>query len=991
MPPATDTQPPPGSEPEPGFDDVVSQRRIAVHYLVLIALLAAVLIVSVSLGSGKHAPPNIAGGYDVSTGTACLGPKFDVEQSGRYVDLSNAQSSLSGVLLFKQGVLTGEVGCVGGGKLPIRAAVNAGSLTGALGPGPLAAVLRRDPPAPGSPKPLAPASVAGTYALAPTSPCLGGSMVLKESGSTVKVSSRSKPRGTLVYRHGSLLGAVTCERGAGRLAVSGTAAGLSLDLMLTPTAPASAAAAEHISAAKQRTPDQSVIAFFFAIIVVMLFARLCGSLMPRIRQPRVMGEVLAGILLGPTVFGAIDPGLQAKIFAPDIIPYINVAANLGLIFYMFLIGMEVDLGLLRGRMRMTLAVSNTALAVPLMLGLLAAVPLYEVLAPGGTKFLAFALFVGVSMSITAFPVLARIVSERRMLRRPLGALAISAAAVDDVSCWFLIALATAVAGAGTALGVLRTVGWAILFCVVMALLVRPLIARAAVAYDELGHVPATWITAIFAGVLLSAVTTDKIGIAVIFGGFVMGIVMPRHAGLSEDVNRRVEDFVLILLLPLFFAYTGLRTDVGLLSRGVLILIMLGLIAIAIVGKYGGTLIAARVLRLPWRESAALGALMNTRGLTELIVLNLALTLGVISSALFAALVVMALVTTFMAGPLLRLIDPRNEFGAPPEAELAAATIDRPEGVAPVGGAILVAPQNASALDQLLALALPLARSDPPREIIIARLVRPPSAIRGGLQSQARRLREATEQVERARVGLLDSGIPTRGVAFTSADTGRDLARLAESDEVALVLIDGRRPLLGDGIPREGVGAVLRDAPCDVAVLVARERAQVSPRAGGVVMVPFGGGDHDWAALEIAAATAAATDAHLKLLGARAQDSEERDASALLANASLLVRQYAGINAEFVLADPGKAGVLAATAEAQLLFIGLSERWQKEGLGETRQAIARAAPAPIVFVRRGERGGELEPHTRMTGYGWSRAGAGYSAGPGLGGPADTPKG
>ncbi len=967
------------------FGRHVSAARVAVHYTVLIAVTAAALIVSISLGQNKHAQPNIAGGYDVSAGTACLGPKLNIIQSGRYVSLSNAQSTLGGSLTFKDGVLTGTAHCVHGSSLPFRAAAANDALVGRVGAFPVAAVLKRDPPPPGTPKPLAPISVAGTYSFAPTSACLGGSMVLTESGSKVSVTSGGKPRGSLVYTSGNLAGVVSCERNGGRRALAGTAAGLAIDLTLAPL-PGSppAAAAENLVAAKTRTADQLVVAFFIAIVIVMLFARLLGALMPRIGQPRVMGEVLAGILLGPSLFGIIAPHLQASIFAPDIVPIIGVIANLGLIFYMFLIGMEVDLGLLRGRMRTTLAVSNTALALPMSLGLLAAVPLYEVLAPGGTRYLAFALFVGVSMSITAFPVLARIVSERRMLKRPLGALAVSAAAVDDVSAWFLIALASAVAGAGTALIVFRTIGWAILFLIAMGFAVRPLLARAAVAYDELGRVPGLWITAIFAGVLLSAITTDKIGIAVIFGGFVFGAVMPRHAGLSEDITRRVEDFVLVLLLPLFFAYTGLRTDVTELGSSTLILITLGLIAIAIVGKYGGAVIAARVMRLPWRESAALGALMNTRGLTELIVLNLALSLGVISSALFAALVVMALVTTFMAGPVLRLIDPHNSFGAPPEEELAASALERvDEAPLPTGGSILVAPQNAAALNQLLALAVPLARTDPPREIIIARLVRPPrgTAIRGGLQTEQRLLQQAKEQVERARVGLLDSGIPTRGIAFTSADTDRDLARLAQSDEVGLVLIDGRRPLLGDGVPREGVGAVLREAPCDVGVLVAREGVRVSPDEGGVIMVPFGGADHDWAALELAASIAAATGARLQLLGAAARGDDHRDASRLLSNASILVQQYAGVTAEPVLAQPGRDGVIAAASQAELLFVGLSDRWEKEGLGETRRAIARSAPAPIVFVRRGERGGELEPVTEMTQYGWSRAGLGSVPGAG----------
>jgi hypothetical protein len=494
--------------------------------------------------------------------------------------------------------------------------------------------------------------------------------------------------------------------------------------------------------------------------------------------------------------------------------------------------------------------------------------------------------------------------------------------------------------------------------------------------------PGTWITAIFAGVLLSAIATETIGIAVIFGAFVMGLAMPRHAGLSDDVTRRVEDFVLTLLLPLFFAYTGLRTNIGLLGRGELIAITIALCALAIIGKYGGTLIAARVIRLPWRQSAVLGALMNTRGLTELIVLNLALSIGAISAALFTALVIMALVTTYMAGPLIRLLDPHNAFGEEPEAELAAAArlAPAPLGVAPEQrGAvpqrsILVAPRSAGALDQLLALAVPLARSEPRRELLLARLVRPPrgAAVRGGLQTEARLVGEASDQVQRKRQALQEAGLAVRAVALTSADAGRDLTRLCRSEEVDLVLLDGRRPLLGDGVPREEVGAVLSDAPCDVAVLVAREGAAVSPGSDRPVIVPFGGADHDWAALELASWIAAASGAPLRLLGFSGQQRDGRDASGLLANASLIVQQFAGVSAEPILAEPGREGILAATAGAGLLIVGLSERWRREGLGETRRAIARSAPAPIVFVRRGERPGALAPSTEMTRFGWSTA-------------------
>ena len=953
--------------------------RVAVYYVVLILVTAAVVIGVIVAGSDKHAQPTIAGSYDVSSGAACLGAKAFVVQSGQFVSLSNTQGTLSGELTFKHGQLTGTADCIRHAQAAIDAHVVNGLLLGTIGGRPLAAQLKGDPPTPGVPLPRAPGSISGIYTLTPTSNCLGTNVTLTESGSRVEVVTKGIRRGTIVYRNGSFAGTVACNLGGGDRRMFGTAAGRALDVMLTPLAAgASHTLAEHVTATKQRTFDQTVVAFFIAALVVMLFARLCGSLMPKIREPRVMGEVLGGIILGPTVFGAIAPTLQGDVFPPDIVPYIGVASNLGLVFYMFLIGLEVDLSQLRGRVGMTLAISNSSLLFPLMLGLLAALPLYALLAPP-TRFLAFALFIAVSMSITAFPVLARIISERRMVKRPLGTLALSAAALNDVSAWFLIALAVALAGAGTGLDVLKTIGEAGLFGVIMFTVVRRILARAAVAYDEAGRLPGTWFTVILSGVLLSAVITDKIGVAVILGAFLMGLVMPRHAGLSNEVTKRLEDFVLTLLLPLFFAYTGLRTNIGALGQSELILITLGLIAIAIIGKFGGTFIAARTMNLPLRQSSALGALMNTRGLTELIVLNIALDEGVISPALFTALVVMALVTTLMTGPLLRLIDPKNRFGEPPEEELATATRLTIGDTAAPSHSILVAPQTEASLEPLLAIAAPLARWEPPRELILLRLVPPPrgSAVRGGLQTEEFEVREASDQIQRARLGLLDEGIATRAVAFPSSHPGSDLVRLSRGDEVDLVLLDGWRPLLGDGVPRGDVGEVLHEAPCDVAVLVAREGQPVAPAPGTRVIVPFGGAEHDWAALELASWLCAATGASLELLGAGGQTAEGKRAGHMLADAALLVQQFAGVAPTTAVAEPGRAGIVAAASRADLLLIGLSERWRKEGLGETRRAIAKAAPAPIVFVRRGERPGALAPASDATRFAWSTAGLGSS--------------
>jgi predicted permease len=456
--------------------------------------------------------------------------------------------------------------------------------------------------------------------------------------------------------------------------------------------------------------------------------------------------------------------------------------------------------------------------------------------------------------------------------------------------------------------------------------------------------------------------------------------MPRNAGLTEDVTNRIEDFVVIVLLPLFFAYTGLRTDIGLLDRPILWAITLILIIVAIVGKLFGAAIAARITGFDWRSSFVIGTLMNTRGLTELIVLNLALEKGVISNALFAMLVIMALVTTFMAGPMLAFLDPNNQYGAPVEEELEEArrrtSIEFPDVPQPEHS-ILVAPQTDASLPQLLALAEPLARSEPPRELILAKLVQPPRRAQatGGLQTENRLLRDASNEVNFARLELVDKGIASRAVAFTSVNPGADLSRLAKAEEVDLLLLDGRRPLLGEGVPRGDVGAVLANAESDVAVLVAKEGAVVVPSEERAVIVPFGGAEHDWAALELGAWIASATGAPLKLLGAAGQTEEGKSATRLLGDAGLLVQQYAGIAAEPVVAEPGREGIVAAAAGAGLLVIGLSDRWRQEGLGPTRSEIAKAAPAPVIFVRRGLRPGALAPRGDVTRFTWSSPGVG----------------
>jgi Kef-type K+ transport system membrane component KefB len=958
-------------------DGSPGRGRLAGVYGTLVLLLAVVSVVVIAAGEDREPQPAVAGGYAVIDGQACLGRAIQLSQSGRFIGLGDAEEKLGGELTFEGGRLTGKVECLGDSTAELDATVEEGRLEGTLGRRPVLAELTRGPSGLTARQARLPDSLAGEYTLSPRSLCLGEELGIEGESLRVELIAEGHTVGRARYADGRLVGEVRCSRG-GRRSIVGTAFDRSLSIVLLPPGTAAPDAGppppgtERLSVEKKREAGSVFAAFFIAVAVVCVLARLLGMAAVALGQPRVIGEVVAGLALGPSLLGAISPAAADALFPEDIIPYLEVAAQLGLIFYMFLIGLELDPRQIGRRAGQIALISNASVAVPMALGIAIALPVYTLLAPD-TDFLPFALFVGISMSITAFPVLARILVERRMLKRPIGAVVLAAAAFDDVTAWILIALGTAVAVSGSPFDVVVTIGLGVVFCVVMALGVRPLLARASTAYDEAGRTPSGWTALIFAGILLSAYLTEEIGIALIFGAFVMGLIMPRHAGLTEDVTRRVEDFVVILLLPLFFVVTGLRTNIGLLDRPELWLITLALLAVALLGKLFGAALAARIAGFDGRSSAVIGVLMNTRGLTELIVLNLALEKGVISDALFAMLVIMAVVTTLITGPMLKFLDPRKELGAPLEEELEEArALSMADFPVLREQSVLVAPEGDAALGQLLSLAGPLARSEPPRELIIARLVRPPrsAGVRGGLQSEDRLLAEASAEVNASRRELIEVGIAARAVAFISTDIGADLTRLASSDEVALVLVNGRRPLLGEGVPRGAVGHVLREAPCDVAVLVAKGDEDVLPGAGAPVVVPFGGAEHDWAALELAAWTCAATGAPLKLLGAAGQTDERARVSRLLGDAGLLVQQYAGVSAEPVVAPLGREGIVEAAGRAGLLVIGLSERWEREGLGAARSEIAKAAPAPVLFVRRGVRAGALAPREDVTRFTWS---------------------
>jgi Kef-type K+ transport system membrane component KefB len=717
-----------------------------------------------------------------------------------------------------------------------------------------------------------------------------------------------------------------------------------------------------------RSPEHTFGRLLLAIAVVIVAARLVGAAVGRLGQPPVMGEVLAGIMLGPSLLGWGAPGVSKYLFPPDIVPLLGPAADIGLAFFMFMVGLELDTSLIEGRVRRAAVISNASVVLPFALGVLAGVALYPhvgvgELIPGvpPPNELSFVLFIGVAMSITAFPVLSRILVERKMTHHPLGVLALAAAAVDDVTAWSLLAVASAAASSGSWTKPVESVILAAAIAVAILLLGRPFLRRLSGAYDEAGHVPMGWISIVFVAVCVAGYATSEVGVATIFGAFLIGLALPRRSDLSGDIIGRMHDFITIVLLPLFFVITGFKADVRGLDSINLWLLLLGLTAIAILGKFGGASAAARAVGMPRKESLAIGVLMNTRGLTELIVLSIGYNLKVIPAPLFTILVGMALITTFAAAPLLRLVDPSGEFSTSPGDELAQA--EEPEPARP---AILVAAQDSQNLAPLTQLAELLSRM-PPREVIVARVVRATRRATGTLLDE-RALRDTTGLVQEQRGQLIAEGVSARAVAFVSTRPGEDVVRLSRRENVDLVLVDGRRSLRGSGLPGGDVGSILESSPADVAVLVERE-GSITLDADHPIYVPFGAGQHDWGALELGSWLAAATSAPLRLVGVASDDSSD-DASRMLADASLLVQSLTGVAAEPVLAPRG-SGIVEAGIGAGMLIIGLPDDWRRRGLGRIRAAIVQSASyPPTLFVRRGSRPGALAPRETMTRFTWS---------------------
>jgi len=712
----------------------------------------------------------------------------------------------------------------------------------------------------------------------------------------------------------------------------------------------------------------TVILVLIEVLTVIALSRLVGLGFRWIKQPLVIGEIVAGIMLGPSLFGWLAPSLAAALsgiglsfpdiyvtlFPPESVPYLNVLSQIGLIFFMFLIGLELDPKYLKGNLEVAILTSNVSILVPFSLASLLALLLYPIVSNADVSFTAFALFLGAAMSITAFPVLARIITENNLQGTRLGTLALTCAAVDDVTAWCLLALAIAVTRTNSMAGAIPTILLSLLYIGFMVTVGREFLKRFASYYDRTGRLTQFTLAWIYMGVVISALITEMIGIHLIFGAFLLGAVMPKNPGLVREIAQKTEDFVLTFLLPVFFAYSGLRTEIGLLNKPELWLLCLAVVGVAIVGKYVGTYVAARFCGIDNREASALGWLMNTRGLTELIVLNIGLELGVISPLLFTMLVIMALVTTFMTSPLLEWTYPKRLI----KLDLVEQEPDTETGENPVQATykILVPVANPSTQKGLLQLAVAIAGTQlQPSAVHPLSLIEidddyfyesTPAEADRLIQLRRYRLEELIQSLEPPETRQL-----VHPIIRISNDVARTTADIAQIDKANLILVGWHRPAFSTNRLGGRVGQILSQVKVDVAIFVDRGRERIE-----TLLVPYAANIHDDFALELALRLLV-NNQHCTLTVLRVAQSEgsltelSNEVVALMEQLPASVRSR--INIQIVTAPNPIQAVIQASETVDLTIAGTSRTWgiERQTLGRYTDELAIECRSSLLITRR----------------------------------------
>jgi Kef-type K+ transport system membrane component KefB/nucleotide-binding universal stress UspA family protein len=702
------------------------------------------------------------------------------------------------------------------------------------------------------------------------------------------------------------------------------------------------------------------------VLLVIALSRLMGQACRALKQPLVIGEIIAGIMLGPSLLGLIFPDLAASLFPADTIPYLDILAQIGLIFFMFLIGLELNPKYLKGQLDIAILISHVSILVPFALGSILALLLYPLVSSDQVSFTAFGLFLGAAMSITAFPVLARIITENNLQKSKLGTLALTCAAVDDVTAWCLLAVAIAVTRTNSVVGAIPTIVESLIYIAFMIVVGRWLLEKLEIHYQRKGKLTPLVLSWIYMGVVVSALITELIGIHLIFGAFLLGAVMPKNENLVREIAEKTEDFILIFLLPVFFAYSGLKTQIGLLNRPELWLLCGLVLTVAIVGKYVGTYIAARVSGVENRDASALGWLMNTRGLTELIVLNIGLKFGVISPLLFTMLVIMALVTTFMTSPLLEWIYPKRLIRLNVvETETEGKITQQPT----ISYKILVPVANPNTQRGLLQLATAIAGEKTAVVHPLSLIELEEDYLYESTPEEAERLitkrRSGIEEIINTiePSSVRNNIIPIVGI---SQDVARETGHIATTEQANLILVGWHRSAFTNNSLGGRVGQILNSSPTDVAVFVDKRQSEqltnldspdiLSPTQWQSLLVAYANNIHDDLALSLALRMLFSdSERHLGIIQfAQTDPAIEGISSELWQTIEGLPKNVRSrIEITSVEAGDPIQSVIQASSFADLTIAGTSRTWgiERQTLGRYTDKLAKECQSSLLIARR----------------------------------------
>lgn len=701
--------------------------------------------------------------------------------------------------------------------------------------------------------------------------------------------------------------------------------------------------------------DSILLHLIIDLVIIIIAARSLGWVAKRLNQPAVIGEIIAGILLGPTVIGRIWPSVPRRLF-PAEVP-LAFFADIGLIFFMFLVGLELNPELMRREGRRALQISLSGIFAPFLLGILLATQMTGVNSGGlfadPTKAhpptLTFALFIGASMCITAFPVLARMLVETGLYKQSFGTAALCAAAVDDAIAWILLASVVGLTRNGSARAAIPVFLMAAVFVLFMFLVGTRLLNLLAKRYDAVGHLTVDMVAIILAGVLLSAFITQRIGIHSIFGAFLFGTIMPKRSGMTRELTDKVEDFTVIVLLPIFFAVTGLRTNLFSLNSPSLIGWLVAILLVATIGKFAGCGIAARLTGSTKRDAVILGALMNTRGLTELVILSIGFSLNVLSDRTFAMMVIMALVTTIMAAPIVNRLTSRDE-------QIRDLVGEAPDVAITPAARVLVAIGNPLNAPSLVDAAIRLTGGKRPAELLLVRLIPTPRApeFRTGLLEAESQVEAAIESMHPLVEQAAAAGVVARPISFLSDDVSPDLARVARDQRCDTMLLGWHRASLPKHVIQALVHRIFTLASCDVTVFVDPAGAGIRPEADRPVVIILGGRAQDDGAIRLGMRLAEDMQTSVKLVG---YVGDQRSLALTVASEELAERADAlrqqsdrWVVPVFIVSDAiNVAG--NETADGIVAVVPVGDDWFTEtDFGHPAAELAERTACPMFVVR-----------------------------------------